>query len=232
RRLAHQLTPLRTPVEKGLLPLYSPTALAHLHGAHLKTLLDDVNRLAPAAYLDDAPLFRIMYQTATQPRHAALFNSATQAWNYEFFLEALSPAYAAPSDSASGSTVVNEPTLLTKQRLEEDFGSVQTFFRDFEARAMGMFGSGWIWLVTDDQKQMRVLTTYNSGNPITLMLRNQNAVKDSLAYSKQRPVGAYVPILALNMWEHAYLRDYGLDRERYVKNFWQNVDWSVVHKRL
>jgi Fe-Mn family superoxide dismutase len=85
------------------------------------------------------------------------------------------------------------------------FGSFIEFKKHFSDVASGLFGSGWTWLAKGKDGALHVLSCANAGNPLTQDM---------------------VPILACDIWEHAYYIDYRNDRPRYIQAFWEVVDWS------
>lgn len=95
-------------------------------------------------------------------------------------------------------------------KLVEAFGSVEAFKEKFAQVATTRFGSGWAWLVSNNGA-LEVVSTPNQDNPLT----------DGL-----------VPLLGLDVWEHAYYLNYQNRRPDYINAFWQIVDWNVVAKRL
>ena len=94
--------------------------------------------------------------------------------------------------------------------IERDFGSFDKFREEFEKAATGQFGSGWAWLATDKSGKLSVFGTPNGDNPVTRNL---------------------IPLLALDVWEHAYYLDYRNKRPDYIKEAWKVYDWKVVEKR-
>lgn len=94
------------------------------------------------------------------------------------------------------------------------FGSVDKFKELFTAAAMTRFGSGWAWLV-DDQGKLKIGSTPNQDNP----LMDVSEFKGT-------------PLLALDVWEHAYYLKYQNKRNEYVSNWWSIVNWDEVGKRL
>ncbi|OFK62461.1 superoxide dismutase [Globicatella sp. HMSC072A10] len=95
-------------------------------------------------------------------------------------------------------------------KLVEAFGSVDEFKEKFAAAAASRFGSGWAWLVSNNGK-LEVVSTPNQDNPLTEGL---------------------LPLLGLDVWEHAYYLNYQNRRPDYIKAFWDVVNWEVVADRL
>ncbi len=98
-----------------------------------------------------------------------------------------------------------------KSKIEENFGTVEEFMSKFELAALGRFGSGWAWLVSSSDGKLEIVSTANQDNP--------------LADGK-------IPLLGLDVWEHAYYLKYQNKRVDYVKAFWQIVNWGKVEEKL
>jgi Fe-Mn family superoxide dismutase len=94
------------------------------------------------------------------------------------------------------------------------FGSFDKFKEQFTQAAMTRFGSGWAWLVNDGGK-LKIGSTPNQDNP----LMDLSDLKGT-------------PLLALDVWEHAYYLKYQNKRNEYVANWWNVVNWEEVAKRL
>ncbi|CAO2838000.1 unnamed protein product [Amaranthus hypochondriacus] len=107
----------------------------------------------------------------------------------------------------------DSPKLGLLLQIEKDFGSFANFKEKFVEAAMTLFGSGWVWLVLKrKEKQLAVVKTSNAITPI---------------------VWDDIPILCLDMWEHAYYMDYKNDRATYVNNFMNHlVSWHSATSRL
>lgn len=99
--------------------------------------------------------------------------------------------------------------LLTKLNLA--FGSLADFQKLFTDSATKLFGSGWTWLAQTKSGELKIVNTANQDCPITLEL---------------------TPLLALDVWEHAYYLKYQNRRVDYIQNWWKLVDWKVVSGRL
>lgn len=102
-----------------------------------------------------------------------------------------------------------------KSAIENDFGSVDSFKEEFGKAAKTHFGSGWAWLVKGSDGKLFVTSTPNQDNPLMDVSEKQG-----------------IPLLALDVWEHAYYLHYQNKRAEYVDNFWNVVNWDVVNNRL
>lgn len=112
--------------------------------------------------------------------------------------------------SANTSGHVRQPEGELAAAIKKEFGDFPTFQKQFSAAAMGRFGSGWAWLVVKDGA-LSVMDTPNQDNPI---------------------LSGAVPILGLDVWEHAYYLKYQNMRADYIAQWWYVVDWTSVQKRF
>ena len=103
--------------------------------------------------------------------------------------------------------VMPEGGLL--EALNRDFGSFDKFLEEFGKSALGLFGSGWTWLACDAKGKLSILPLSNAGNPL----------REGLT-----------PLIACDVWEHAYYLDCQNRRADYIKNFWELLDWAYVEK--
>jgi len=102
-----------------------------------------------------------------------------------------------------------EPKGVLVKPIEVAFGTFANFKAEFEKAAMGRFGSGWAWLVKKGNG-LAVVSTANQDSPIS---------------------DGMTPILALDVWEHAYYLKYQNRRAEYIGNWWNVVNWAEVAKR-
>ncbi|KAI3698327.1 hypothetical protein L2E82_41792 [Cichorium intybus] len=107
----------------------------------------------------------------------------------------------------------NLPILGLMDQIEKDFGSFANFREEFIESALTLFGSGWVWLVLKrNEKRLAIATTTNAVTPL---------------------VWDDIPLLSLDMWEHAYYLDYKNDRARYANVFMDHlVSWNAVLGRM
>ena len=103
------------------------------------------------------------------------------------------------------------PNGVVAEVLNRQFGSVEGFRRHFTQAALETFGSGWTWLVSSNDARLEILSTSNADTP--------------LAQDK-------TPLLACDVWEHAYYIDYRNARAEYLQSFWKLANWDFVAARL
>ena len=136
----------------ALEPVMSSRTVSIHHGRHQAGYVAKLNDLVADGPLARAELTSIVRASSTKPRQSAIFNSAAQVFNHEFFWDGLSPEPVAPPDS-----------IL--QAINASFQSLDTFRRRFCEVATAHFGSGWIWLVADGQR-LDVIATHDAETPI------------------------------------------------------------------
>ena len=103
------------------------------------------------------------------------------------------------------------PQDILAETITTDFGSFENFATLFKNEATKQFGSGWIWLVVDKAGKLQVTSTQNQDNPLM-----RNALIPG------------TPILALDVWEHAYYLDYQYRRKNYIDAFFSVINWKKV----
>jgi Fe-Mn family superoxide dismutase len=131
----------------------------------------------------------------------AVRNNGGGFYNHVFFWNSLSPKSAGPSHELSAA-------------LTEEFGSVEKFKETFSNAAKTRFGSGWAWLYLTKEGKLAVGSTPNQDNP----LMDVSTIKG-------------IPLLTIDVWEHAYYLKYQNKRADYVDSFWNVVNWEEVDKR-
>jgi len=128
----------------------------------------------------------------------AVRNNGGGHWNHSFFWNVLAPAKG------------SKPSAALAKQIDTDFGSFDAFRSEFAKAATSRFGSGWAWLIKKDGKLV-ISSTPNQDNPLM-----------DLAEVKGQP------ILALDVWEHAYYLKYMNKRADYIAAFWNLVNWDFV----
>lgn len=132
----------------------------------------------------------------------AVRNNGGGFYNHVFFWNSLSPKSAGPSSELTAS-------------LNEAFGSFEKFKETFGNSAKTRFGSGWAWLYLTKDKKLAVGSTPNQDNP----LMDISSIKG-------------IPLLTIDVWEHAYYLKYQNKRADYVDSLWNVINWEEVDKRF
>ncbi len=177
----------------ALAPAISAETVDYHYGKHEKAYIDNLNRLIQGTEFDDMQLEEII-----EKAEGPLFNNASQAWNHIFYFYTFSP---------DGS---REPGGELRKAIDRDFGSFEKFKEAFVEAGVGIFGSGWVWLCSDENGKLLIIQASNAQNPL----------KDGLQ-----------PLLVFDVWEHAYYLDYQNRRADALRALWDIVDWDVVESR-
>jgi len=101
----------------------------------------------------------------------------------------------------------NLPEGPLAEAITKAFGSFETFKEEFTKNALGLFGSGWVWLVKDNRGVLQIITNANQDSPLMHNL---------------------TPILGLDIWEHAYYLNYQNRRADYVAAWWNVINWEGI----
>ena len=179
-----------------LLPQIDEKTLHFHHDKHFAAYVDNLNKL-----LADQPeyprwsLEQLRRDWCQLPDHIrqSLRNSAGGVYNHDLYFKTMAPAPASvPSGDLAGAVT-------------RDFGDLQALKDALKTAALGVFGSGWAWLVSDREGRLSVQKTANQDTPLPLC-----------------------PLLTCDVWEHAYYLQYQNRRAEYFENWWQLVDWPQL----
>lgn len=182
----------------ALEPHISRRTLAAHHGYHHAAYVDKTRALVRGTPLESASLEQIVRSSA-KPRQKALFNASAQAWNHAFYWRGMRPNGGGEANGAIAPLIARE------------FGSQRAFSQQFVTAAGDQFGSGWAWLVLDDDR-LRIISTSNADTPL---------------------ITAQVPLLTIDVWEHAYYLDFQQRRLDYIAAFLAHlIDWNFVNENL
>ncbi|KTD45788.1 superoxide dismutase [Legionella rubrilucens] len=191
--MAFSLPPLPYSLE-ALAPTISKETLEYHYGKHHNAYVTNLNKLIAGTEFEQLSLEDIIKQSS-----GGIFNNAAQVWNHTFYWHCLSP-------NGGGEPKGRLADMITKK-----FGSFSAFKEQFSQAAITTFGSGWAWLVQDQDGELKITSTSNAGTPMTEGL---NA------------------LLTCDVWEHAYYIDYRNARPDYVSAFWNLVNWQFVEENL
>lgn len=153
--------------------------------------------------LKDSPLADAELGTIVAKAPAGpLYNNAGQVLNHILYFEQFRPVADGPE---------TKPTGELAKAIDSSFGSFEEMKKQMSASAVALFGSGWCWLAQQPDGKLVIVQYPNGGNP----------VRDGL-----------IPLLGIDVWEHAYYVDYRNRRADHVTAFWNIVDWQKVAGRM
>ena len=188
---------IELPYEMGALaPVISAETLSFHHGKHLQAYVDNLNKLLPGNEYEGMALEKIVQKAPA----GAIFNNAGQILNHELYFTQFKPA----------SEAVQKPEGALAAQIEKQWGSFEAFKAEFEAKGVGLFGSGWVWLSADADGSLVITQELGASNPVVKGLR---------------------PLLTFDVWEHAYYLDYQNRRAAHLSALWQIIDWKVIERR-
>ncbi|QNK89148.1 superoxide dismutase [Sporosarcina sp. resist] len=169
------------------------------HGRHHQTYVNNLNAaLEGHKELSEKTLEELLTNLDALPVsiQPAVRNNGGGHLNHSLFWEVLTT----PTEN-------NLPTGDLATAIDKRFGSFDNFKEEFAKAATGRFGSGWAWLVVNNEKQVDVTSTPNQDNPI---------------------MEGKIAVMGLDVWEHAYYLAYQNRRPDYISNFFKIINWDVV----
>ena len=179
----------------GLDPVISEKTIMFHHGKHLQAYVNNLNAALDGLEWQGRALEDIVVTAA----EGGVLNNAGQILNHNLYFAQFRP----PCDES-------EPAGQLAQAIASQFGGFEEFQLLFEKAGATLFGSGWVWLSTDDKGHLHITQHANADNP----LRH-----------------ALTPLLTMDVWEHAYYLDYQNRRPDHLKALWQIIDWNVINDR-
>lgn len=184
--------------ENALEPYISERTLSFHYGKHHKGYVETTNKLAEDKGLVGLSLEELIKASAEDPALKPLFNAAAQDWNHTFYWSSM---------MAKGGGEPKGPLL---DLIVKTFGSYDEFKKQFIETGTKLFGSGWVWLVTDKDGTLKILGTKDADLPL---IHGQKA------------------LLVCDIWEHAYYLDYQNRRKDYVEVFLDHlVNWEFANQ--
>ncbi len=185
----------------ALTPVLDATTLMFHHDKHYKAYVDNLNSvLADYPQLQKMSLKELLTNTENLPAAARtpIINNGGGVFNHELYFDAMK------------SPVGQEPTGELLKALERDFGSVIQWREKMKQAAVSKFGSGWAWLLADENGILTIQQTANQDVP---------------------DLNVYTPIFLVDVWEHAYYLQYQNRRPEYVDGWFQLINWKKAARR-
>lgn len=170
------------------------------YSRHHQAYFNNLVKAMTGTDMEGQPLEALFAKMSQLP--VAVRNNGGGHWNHSFFWKSMAP----------GGGGIPEGDLLAA--IEQAFGSFDEFKKQFDAAAVGRFGSGWAWLNVGDDGNLFISSTPNQDNPLMDIAEKRGA-----------------PLLGIDVWEHAYYLKYQNKRADYVTAFWNVVNWSEVAAR-
>lgn len=170
------------------------------HDKHHQSYVDNLNKiLSTHPEIESKSLEQLLSNPTILPRdiRQSIINNAGGVYNHNFFWSIMG--------QNKGGHAKDE--LL--KAIEKDFGSFESFKEKFNKSALTTFGSGWTWLVSNDEGELAIMSTSNQDSPITSGIK---------------------PIIAIDLWEHSYYLKYKNERNKYIENWWNVVNWEQANK--
>lgn len=183
----------------ALEPYISTETLHFHHDKHYQTYVDKLN-----AALKDYPQFQNLslenllknLDDIPEAIRTAVTNNAGGVYNHELYFAGMT----APSDSVVSNELTNE--------IINNFTSYEDWKNEMKNAAISVFGSGWAWLVKDNNNGLQIVTTKDQFVP---------------------DLNMYTPILLIDVWEHAYYLDYQNLRPNYADNWFKLINWEYLN---
>jgi len=164
------------------------------HTKHHGGYVEKLNGAIKGTDLEGKSIEEILANVSTL--ETVVRNNAGGHWNHSFFWEIISP----------NGGVTPEGQLL--ESINKFFGSFEEFKKAFEESALGVFGSGWVWLIIQNG-DFKIVQTRLQDNPLMDSAPEKGT-----------------PILGLDVWEHAYYLNYQNKRAEYITAWWNVVNWD------
>jgi len=172
------------------------------HSRHHQAYINNFNDEIAGTPLENMSLEEVMKNMSEHSM--AVRNNGGGHYNHALFWEVMSP-------DGGG-----EPEGDLAAAIDEAFGSLENFKEEFHRHGMTQFGSGWAWLIVDENGDLKVTQTPNQDNPL------MDVVPDD-----ERGT----PILGIDVWEHGYYLHYQNRRGDYINAFWNVVNWDAVSEK-
>jgi superoxide dismutase len=170
------------------------------HSKHHQAYINNLNKALAGTKIVDMPLEDML--VAAEKRGPAIRNNGGGHYNHSLFWKILSPEADKTPNGKLG------------EEITKTFTSLDSLKKLINAQATTRFGSGWAWLYVTPERKLAVTSTSNQDNPI------MDVSKD----------GRGIPILGIDVWEHAYYLKFQNKRADYLTTIWNVIDWDSVNE--
>ncbi|MDO1446843.1 superoxide dismutase [Rhodocytophaga aerolata] len=196
--MAFELAPLPYAPD-ALEPFIDKQTMEIHHGKHHQAYVTNLNNAINGTEMDGKSIEELLKNVSEHP--VAVRNNGGGHYNHTFFWKTL-------KKNEGG-----KPSGALADAISKKFGSYEAFKEEFAKAATTRFGSGWAWLIVDNNGDLAVTSTPNQDNPLMDVAEKQGK-----------------PLLGLDVWEHAYYLKYQNKRPDYINAFWNVINWEEVSK--
>ena len=190
--------------QDALEPFIDQLTMKIHHQRHHAAYVNNLNN-AIERFPELAEMDLVAIQKNISAYDTAVRNNGGGHYNHDLFWKIMAP------HGAGG-----EPSRALKDAINGTFGGMSALHEEIKRAALGQFGSGWAWLIVRPDHSLAVTATPNQDNPLM----------DLIPAEKQG-----IPILGVDVWEHAYYLSYQNRRGAYVDQWWQIINWEEVSRR-
>ena len=168
------------------------------HSKHHQAYITKVNAALEGSSFGNTSIDELCTKLSDLPENiqGAVRNNGGGHFNHSLFWSILSPKNES-----------SEPSVELNNAINNSFGSMESFKEEFSNTAATRFGSGWAWLIKEDDGSLTISSTANQDNPL---------------------MEGKTPILGLDVWEHAYYLNYQNRRPDYINAFFNIINWDAV----
>ena len=184
----------------ALEPIIDKETMHLHHDMHHQAYVNNLNNVLEGTGFEGKSIEEILTSLDKMPeaKRNGIRNNAGGTYNHDLFWLTMTPG---------GS---KEPKGKLKEAIEKSFGSLEGLKEQFNNKGLAQFGSGWAWLVSDEDGNLEVISTPNQDSPISLGKK---------------------AILGNDVWEHAYYLRYQNRRGEYLNKWWDLINWDIVEAR-
>ncbi len=185
--------------KNSLEPHISANTLNFHYDKHHQAYVNNLNNLIKGSNLEGKNLEEIIKISVNDSSKTGIFNNAAQVWNHTFYWHSMKPKGG------------GEPQGELLIKINQAFGSFENFTQEFKNAGISQFGSGWVWLVLENDL-LKIVKTSNAATPITTSAK---------------------PLLTMDVWEHAYYLDFQNARPNYIDTFLKYlINWDFANENL
>ncbi|WP_185853108.1 superoxide dismutase [Blattabacterium cuenoti] len=170
------------------------------YNKHHASYTDNLNKAISGTDMMNLPIEKILRRACMET--PAVRNNSGGFYNHNLFWKILIPH-----------SEYTDPSIFLNEVIRKNFNSFDLFKNQFSTAASNRFGSGWAWLCCIKENQLTICSTANQDNPIMSGIGCEG-----------------IPILGLDVWEHAYYLQYQNRRLDYISSFWNIINWKKVEE--